>query len=175
MAADEIMAADSSSSEWLAFADRVREEAHVVAEVGYWAAPPGYLIYWAVNIRNWKFYIGATKNFGRRVGAHLNAAGKPGGPPLCHALRKHGGGAFAFVPIEYFDSEAEMFRAEIQMIADCRSRHRDIGYNVANGGEGIGSDGAKAVHARPGYREYFLASGSARAVKAAATRRLNRA
>jgi len=105
----------------------------------------------------------------------LNAAGKPGGPPLCHALRKHGVGAFIFVPIEYFESEAEMFRAEIQMIADYQSRHRDIGYNVANGGEGIGSDGAKAVHARPGYREYFLASGSSRATKAAATRKRNRA
>jgi hypothetical protein len=48
MGADAIMAVDRSPSEWLAFVERVREEAHVVAEVGYWGAAPGFLIYWAV-------------------------------------------------------------------------------------------------------------------------------
>jgi hypothetical protein len=46
----------------------------------------------------------------------------------------------------------------------------DLGYNVADGGRGIGSDGVKAVHKRPGYRAEFMAQRFARAAAAATTR-----
>jgi predicted GIY-YIG superfamily endonuclease len=78
-----------------------------VASVGYWDAPPGPLIYHAVNKLTGQSYVGATEDFVRRARDH-HATSEKGGSPLCCAMRKFGAGAFVFVPIEYFADEAAM-------------------------------------------------------------------
>ena len=78
---------------------RMRAEARIVAEVGYWPAPRGFFLYWAVNTVNWKVYIGVTNDFLGRVADHKNAAANGSLLPFHRALRKHGSGAFVFVPI----------------------------------------------------------------------------
>jgi predicted GIY-YIG superfamily endonuclease len=164
---------DLSKEDRVALLSRMREEAAAVAEVGFWPAPKGFYLYWAVNTVNWKIYIGATNNFQARVADHKNLAAQGGLLPLHRAIRKYGAHAFVFVPIEPFADEAAMGQAERQAIADYQTQDREIGYNLADGGPGIGIKGAREVHARPEFRAKFLASYPARAVKAAETRRRN--
>lgn len=157
----------------LAFLTSVRKEAAIVAGVGFWPAPKGFFLYFAVNRVNLKIYIGITNNFLARVAEHKNLAGQGSLLPFHCALRKHGFDAFVFVPIEEFNDEVTMGQAERQAISDHQTQDRDIGYNIADGGPGIGTKGAKEVHARPEFRAKFLASYPARAIKAAETRRRN--
>lgn len=158
-----------------AFIARVRAEAELVLKTGFWPAPKGFLIYWAVNQLNKKVYIGFAKDFLRRVSSHRNSALNGSMLRLHRAMRRDGVHNFVFVPIEYFGTEAEMMEAERVAIALYETQDRMIGYNMADGGIGIGSDLAKAIHQRPAFRKAFLASYPARAIKAAETRRLNKA
>lgn len=157
----------------IALLTRIREEAAVVAGVGFWPAPKGLFLYWAVNTVNWKIYIGMTNDFVGRVSAHRNSAAQGSLFPIHCAIRKYGPDAFVFVPIEEFDDEAELGDAERQAILDYKTQDREVGYNIADGGSGLGSQGAREVHARPEFRAKFLASYPARAIKAAETRRRN--
>ena len=156
------------------FIHRVRNDAVEVAREGYWPAPKGLFLYWAVNRINWKIYIGITNDFGGRISDHKNAALNGSALPIHAAIRKYGADAFEFVPIEQFDTELDLMAAERQAIEEYQSQDRRIGYNIADGGLGLGSRGAKEVHARPDFRAKFLASYPARAIKAAETRRRNR-
>jgi hypothetical protein len=61
-------------------------------------------------------------------------------------------------------------RLGLGIIAAKRAQDRRIGYNVADGGDGIGSGGAIAVHRRPQFREALLASMPIRHAKAQATK-----
>jgi CRISPR system Cascade subunit CasC len=154
---------------------RLRRQAlEAVHDTGYWPAPPGCMVYLAVNLNSGKSYVGCAVDFQRRVCAH-RAASELGKTPLYHAIRKHGWGRFAFVPIEFFETEEEMHTAEQAAIVAWRTQDSEVGYNVADGGDGLGSGGARTVHARPEYAEYFKSSYPARAIKAAKTRARRRA
>jgi predicted GIY-YIG superfamily endonuclease len=149
----------------------LREEALAVARVGYWPAPRGCVVYMAVNTLNGKSYVGQTVDFQRRVRTHMSDAEHGRMTPLCSAMRKYGASNFVFVPIEYCADKAAMDQTEREAIALYQTQDPEIGYNVADGGDGIGVDGANAVHARPEFRARFLASCRDRGIKAAATKR----
>jgi len=153
----------------------MRREAAVVARVRHWPARKGFFLYWAVNTVNSKIYIGATKDFMGRKADHMNDALNGSKLPFHAAIRKYGPDVFVFVPIEEFQTEAAMLEAERVAIAECHTQDREIGYNVADGGLGLGSGGAREVHSRPDYQARFKASYPGRAIKAAITRRRNQA
>lgn len=130
-----------------------------------------WLIYIAVNRVNHKIYIGYASSLPRRMSAHRNDAGHGSRFPFHAAIRKHGWENFEFSVLAWFATEAAAKAADRRAIAERRAQDRRVGYNVADGGDGIGSGGAIAVHRRPGFRKALLASMPARHAKAQATKR----
>ena len=141
--------------EYQAHVVRVQMEAREVAAVGNSGGLRKPCLYWAVNKKNWKIYIGVAIEFQKRVSSHQSMArsGKGGGR-LYPAMREAGIDSFEFVIIEYFDTEADANKAEKLAILEYRSQDPAIGYNTIVGGSGVGS---------------------AAGIKAAETRRINRA
>jgi group I intron endonuclease len=130
-----------------------------------------WLVYRAVNSVNGKFYIGHTRNLERRKSAHHNDARSGSRFPFHAAIRKHGWESFEFSVLTWFATETEAKAAERRIIAVSGAQDRSIGYNVADGGDGIGSAGAKTVHRRPLFRKTFLASMPVRHARAQATKK----
>jgi len=130
-----------------------------------------WLIYIAVNRVNGKIYVGYARSLQRRMSAHHNDARRGSRYPFHAAIRKHGWENFEFTALAWFVTEAAAKVAERRAIAAKRAQDRRIGYNVADGGDGIGSGGAIAVHRRCRFRKQLLASMPARHAKAQATKR----
>jgi group I intron endonuclease len=130
----------------------------------------GWLVYIAVNRVNGKIYIGYAGSLQRRMSAHHNDARRGSRYPFHAAIRKHGWENFEFSVLARFASEPAAKAAERHIIASKRAQNRRIGYNVADGGNGIGSSGAIAVHRRPRFREALLASMPVRHAKAQVTK-----
>ena len=129
-----------------------------------------WLVYIAVNKVNKKFYIGYTGYLERRKTSHSRAA-RNGSPfPFHKAIRKHGWESFKFSVLEQFATEAEAMAAEKRLITERHPQDRHIGYNIADGGRGLGSEGAKAVHRRKTFRTALLASMPERHKKAQAVK-----
>lgn len=131
-----------------------------------------WLVYIAVNRVNGKIYIGYAGSLQRRMSAHHNDARRGSRYPFHAAIRKHGWENFVFSILARFASETAAKAAEAHIIAAKRTQDRLIGYNVADGGDGIGSRGAIAVHRRPRFREALLASMPVRHAKAQATKHI---
>jgi group I intron endonuclease len=131
----------------------------------------GWLVYIAVNRVNGKIYIGYAGSLQRRMSAHHNDARRGSRYPFHAAIRKHGWENFDFSILARFGSETAAKAAERSIIAAERAQDRRVGYNVADGGDGIGSGGAIAVHRRPRFRKALLASMPVRHAKAQATKR----
>jgi group I intron endonuclease len=132
-----------------------------------------WLIYIAVNRANDKIYVGYAGNLPRRMSRHRADARRGSKFPFHSAIRKHGWDKFRFFEVARFAAEAEAKAAEKREISQRRAQDRRIGYNVADGGDGIGSEGAKAVHRRPLFRKLFQASMPDRHAKAQATKRVD--
>lgn len=130
-----------------------------------------WIVYVAINRVNGKIYIGYTGSLQRRMSAHRNDARRGSRYPFHAAIRKYGWKNFDFRRLVALATEAEAKAVEKSTIAARRTQDRRIGYNIADGGDGIGSGGAIAVHRRPGFRKAFLASMPARHVKAQKTKR----
>ncbi len=152
-----------------AFVARTLAEALEIIQLGGPPEPKQYLIYLAINRQNGKTYVGATKDFRRRLARHLNDAANGCTTPFHQALREQGE-HFAYIDLEVFDTKAAMFAAEKVWIAALQTQDREIGYNVLDGGKGMGEDAANAAWANPEYRKRELAKWSARAIKASAKR-----
>jgi group I intron endonuclease len=129
-----------------------------------------WLVYIAVNQVNGKIYIGYARSLQRRMSAHHNDARRGSRYPFHAAIRRHGWESFEFSVLAWFASETAAKAAERGIIAAERAQDRSIGYNVADGGDGIGSGGAITVHRRPGFRKALLASMPIRHAKAQATK-----
>lgn len=130
-----------------------------------------WLVYRAVSRVNGKIYVGYTSSLQRRMNAHRNDARRGSRYPFHAAIRKHGWEWFDFRVLGWFPTEAAAKAAEKRVIAAERAQDRGVGYNVADGGDGIGSRGAIAVHRRPDFHGELLASMPARHAKAQATKR----
>jgi group I intron endonuclease len=129
-----------------------------------------WLVYIAVNRVNGKIYIGYAGSLQRRRSAHYNDARRGSPYPFHAAIRKHGWENFEFFVVARSASEVAAKSEERRVIAATQAQDRHIGYNVADGGDGIGSRGAIAVHRRPRFRKEFLASMPVRHAKAQATK-----
>jgi group I intron endonuclease len=129
-----------------------------------------WLVYVAANRVNDKIYIGYARSLQRRMMAHRNDARRGSRFPFHAAIRKHGWENFQFSVLAWCASEDEAKAAERRFIAERRAQARGVGYNVADGGDGIGSGGAIAVHRRPEFRKALLAGMAARHVKAQETK-----
>lgn len=127
-----------------------------------------WVVYLAPNARNGKAYIGMTCDLERRKRDHWLAARSGLRTPFASALRKYGWHAFEFDLLDTFATEAEAGAAERAAIATRRTQNQRLGYNVADGGDGIGSNGAKVVHARPEYHQALMESMPTRHAKAQA-------
>lgn len=97
-----------------------------------------FCLYAITNRANGKLYIGQTRTRSRRWQQHLKAAVR-GTEPLYRAMRKYGVDQFVFEPLITVESQAALDLAEIALIASCRSRIKQHGYNVSPGGLGGGS------------------------------------
>lgn len=105
-----------------------------------------YFIYKITNLVNGKIYIGKTSSNPpiKRWNIHLSTAKKGPDKPgqkkrfqyVHRAIRKHGRENFTFEVIAEYNTEKEMTDAEIKFIADFKSRNRNIGYNLTDGGDG---------------------------------------
>lgn len=129
-----------------------------------------FVVYIAVNMVNGKMYVGSSLKFLRRISSHFSDASNGSKFPFHYAIRKYGRDNFVFVPRGYHPTEAEMKAGERATILEERSQDPELGYNIADGGDGIGRGGALAVHARPEYREKLLATRFERGRKAKETR-----
>ena len=63
--------------------------------------------------------------------------------PYHGAIRRYGWDSLKFSVLARFAAEAEAKAAERRPIAEKRAQNRRIGYNVADGGDGIGSEGGQ--------------------------------
>jgi group I intron endonuclease len=131
----------------------------------------GWLVYIAINRVNGKIYIGYAGSLRRRMSAHHNDVRRGSRYPFHAAIRKHGWENFEFSVLARFASETAAKAAERQIITAKRAQNRRIGYNVADGGDGIGSRGAIEVHRRPLFRKALLESMPVRHAKAQVTKR----
>jgi hypothetical protein len=133
--------------------------------------PRRWVVYQALNARNEKTYIGWTCDLKRRKGRHSLGARNGMRTPFASAIRKYGMPAFRFDVLAIIATEKAVKIAERAEIAARSTQDPQRGYNVADGGDEIGSDGAKAVHARPEYRKALMANMPARHAKAQARTR----
>jgi group I intron endonuclease len=93
-----------------------------------------FYIYVLQNITNNKIYVGQAKNLKRRWKSHRDAANKGDTRPLYNSMRKHGFDNFEMNMIEEFDNLNDCNNAEEFWIQFFQSRNKEIGYNIAYGG-----------------------------------------
>jgi len=97
------------------------------------------LIYLIENTVNGKIYIGQTvQTLKDRMYSHKSDS-KRNDSYLCKAIRKHGWESFKFYILDNTAKTQEQLNSnEISWIACFNSTNKKIGYNIENGGKGIG-------------------------------------
>lgn len=98
-----------------------------------------YYTYKIINLINGKIYIGKTDNIQKRWNAHKSAARKKDPKDYAHvhrAMNKYGFDNFIIEKIEEFDLEIDALNSEINLITKFKTKNRNIGYNLTDGGEG---------------------------------------
>lgn len=88
------------------------------------------LIYKTTNLVNGKIYVGKAKGL-RTINGYLGS-----GKLLKAAIAKYGKANFKRITIDIADNIIELNNKEIFWINFYDSRNKDIGYNIAKGGEG---------------------------------------
>ena len=84
-----------------------------------------------------KVYIGQTTNPDKRWARHLYEASAGKGYAIHNAMRKYGIDAFDFIILDTYETKEQVDEAEIRFIARSKAQHKS--YNIAPGGEGLGS------------------------------------
>lgn len=107
------------------------------------------VIYKTTNTVNGKIYIGKDV---RNRNSYLGS-----GKYLHNAISKYGRDKFVKEILEYCETKAELCEREKFYIKQFNSRHRDIGYNIAKGGEG-----GDTLSAHPLKRDIFKRQQKAR-------------
>jgi group I intron endonuclease len=96
------------------------------------------IIYKITNLVTNKIYIGQTsKTIKRRLQLHINDS-KRSNTRLSNSIKKYGG--FNFIIEELFNGDltrTEADEIETYYIKYYASQHRDIGYNIKNGGNSV--------------------------------------
>lgn len=92
-----------------------------------------FYLYCLQNKVNNKIYIGQTVNIKNRMSYH-KLCKKP--YPLYYSIKKHGWNNFNLTILEEYETLEEINEAEIFYIAYLNSQNREIGYNLAPGGNG---------------------------------------
>jgi predicted GIY-YIG superfamily endonuclease len=97
-----------------------------------------YFIYIITNNLNGKIYIGKTNDLQKRWHAHVYCAlVEKKKLYFSNAIRKYGAKNFSMEIIDECPSEELALEREIYWIDFLKSRQRDIGYNMTNGGDGV--------------------------------------
>lgn len=92
-----------------------------------------------LNKINWKYYIGKTERpLFKRKWEHFARpfSSEYKGYPLQKAFLKYGPENFIFTPLIECISAEELSQTEQILIAALKARHRLVGYNLTDGGEG---------------------------------------
>jgi len=100
-----------------------------------------YYIYLIHNIKNNKVYVGKTDDINRRWREHCSIANSTNKSPkylIGRAIAKYGVDNFVISTIQNFDSENVCLEAEKYWIKFFDSQNRDLGYNITEGGSGVG-------------------------------------
>lgn len=101
---------------------------------------PTYLIYKITNIKNNKIYVGKTKHsLAIRFAQHVYASEHPrrNDRSILHAaIRKYGKEAFQIELLERCDTEQSLNERERFWIKCLNAQDSEIGYNLADGGQG---------------------------------------
>lgn len=107
-------------------------------------------IYMITNKINNKKYIGQSVNIKRRKSEHFN---KKCGMVISKSIFKYGKENFDFEILKECE-ESQLDELEIKYITQHKSTNREFGYNVGNGGNGIGkvSEETKQKNYRIHYR-----------------------
>lgn len=96
-----------------------------------------FYIYRVTNKVNGKIYIGKTNNCDKRLKDHISQAlRKSKCNYFQYAILKYGKDNFIIDVLEKNESEKETFELEKKWIKILKSNHKDIGYNLTEGGEG---------------------------------------
>lgn len=98
-------------------------------------------VYVVLNQANDKVYVGQTTNIKQRWCAYrsaCNGSSKRSEGLLVRAMRKYGFGSFCLVSIYTCSSQEELNQVERVLIAAWQCQDRNLGYNIANGGDGKG-------------------------------------
>jgi group I intron endonuclease len=93
-----------------------------------------FLVYKITNIKNNKFYIGQTNDMLARWISHLSFANSGGETYFANAIRKHGENSFVIEILERCETEKFVSDREIFWIAELKSKDKNIGYNMTDGG-----------------------------------------
>jgi group I intron endonuclease len=97
----------------------------------------GY-IYLISNLVNGKVYIGQTsKPISIRWGNHKSQSRNGKQSPLAKAIRKYGESAFSVSEMHRASSQGELDELEKTCIAAHQSTNKQLGYNIAEGGNKI--------------------------------------
>lgn len=96
----------------------------------------GY-VYLVRNMVNGKVYIGKTQTTPqRRFRSHVSDAKTRSGSLVHSAIRKYGEHSFSVVELHRAFTKAELNEMEKRSIWSHESCNRDVGYNIAKGGDG---------------------------------------
>ena len=98
-----------------------------------------YYIYKITNIVNGKIYVGKSKNpIDKRLVNHFwtSEHRQDSGVAIHNAIRKYGKENFKIEEIDRCNTIDELNKKEIYWIEKLHARDKDIGYNIAKGGEG---------------------------------------
>jgi hypothetical protein len=97
-----------------------------------------YYVYKITNNSNGKIYIGKTNDLEKRWYNHVYCALVNKEPTYFYnAIRKYGAKNFSIEVIEERLSEELVLERETHWIDFLKSRRRDIGYNMTDGGDGV--------------------------------------
>ena len=94
-----------------------------------------YTLYRLTNRRNGKAYIGKAKHLKSRISRHWTSVRAGSTNALHRAMRKYGKVNFSLEVLGTYDTEAEVFAAEIAGSREHGTRTPG-GYNMTDGGEG---------------------------------------
>lgn len=97
----------------------------------------GFIVYKLTNLVNGKVYIGVTKcGLRKRWNEHVYAGNRQTKKTIISmAISKYGKSNFTIELIKKCESEKEMYKTEIELIAYYKSNNNKFGYNNSIGGE----------------------------------------